>query len=74
MLPLSTVLALLTLVLCTACVFAGYAYILWALFLPRFPMDKLLAFGGLVLAYPPVFFGCEWIFYYGLKPRKAIAS
>lgn len=73
-LPLSTVLALFILVSCTAGVFAGYLYLLWGLFLPNFPMAQLLPLGGLILAYPPIFFGCEWVFYYGLKPPKAIAS
>ena len=73
-LPLSTVLALLTLASCTVCVIAGYVYLLWALFLPIFPMDQFLPLGGLLLAYPLIFFGCEWVFYYGLKPPKAIAS
>lgn len=68
----STILAYLVLAVFTVLVCAGYAYLVWGLFQPKFPSHRLVPILGTILAYPSIFFCAEWIFYYGFKSDQAV--
>lgn len=67
-----TVLAYLALAFATALVCAGYAYLVWGLFQPKFPLNHLIPIFVTIFAYPGIFFGAEWIFYYGFTSDQAM--